>query len=298
MNILLSGSSGLVGRALITFLTTKGHVVTRLLRQQSGPDDVRWDPDRGTVEIESLEGFEAVIHLAGESIASGRWTATKKERIYRSRVEGTRLLSQALSRLQRPPKVLLCASAIGFYGDRGDARLSEGSSAGSLFLSNLCRDWESATQPAVEKGIRVVSLRFGIILSADGGALAQMLLPFRLGLGGKIGSGNQYMSWIAIDDVLGVIQHALTTEAVRGPVNVVAPQAVTNEEYTRTLGRVLGRPTLFPIPAFAARLAFGEMADELLLASTRVEPVQLQKTGYRFHDPQLEGALRHLIGKS
>ncbi len=298
MNILLSGSSGLVGRGLIAFLTTKGHVVTRLLRPQSGPGDVRWDPDRGTVEIKSLEGFEAVVHLAGENIASGRWTAAKKERIYRSRVEGTRLLSQALNRLQRSPKVLLCASAIGFYGDRGDTLLSEGSSPGSLFLSNLCRDWEAATQPAAEKGIRVVNLRFGIILSADGGALAQMLLPFRLGLGGKIGSGQQYMSWIAVDDVLEVVQHAMTTETAQGPVNVVAPRAVTNEEFTKTLGRVLGRPTPFPMPAFVARLAFGEMADELLLASTRVEPAQLQRTGYRFQYPQLEEALRHVLGKS
>jgi len=287
----------LVGGALVPSLTEQGHEVKRLARPQTGSGEVRWDPERGELECAAMEGFDVVIHLAGESIAAGRWTAAKKERIYRSRVEGTRLLAKALGRLTRPPKALLSASAIGFYGDRGPESLTEESVSGSLFLSHLCRDWEAATQPAAEAGIRVVNLRFGIILSTSGGALAKMLLPFRLGLGGKIGSGGQYMSWVTIDDVVGVIQFALRTEALSGPVNVVSPEPVTNEVFTKTLGRVLGRPTFFPMPTFAARLAFGEMADELLLASTRVEPVKLQRTGYSFHHQHLEGELRELLGR-
>ncbi len=295
MKIMISGSSGLVGKSLIPALTAQGHEVKRLVRPQTGLGRAGWDPEQGKLDVTVLEGMDVMIHLAGESIAAGRWTELKKKRIYQSRVEGTRLLSQALSKLTGPPKMLLSASAIGFYGDRAEEVLSEKSASGSLFLSDLCRDWESAAAPAVEAGIRVVNLRFGVILSAAGGALAKMLFPFRLGMGGKIGSGEQYMSWISIDDVVGVIQHAFTTEALRGPINVVAPETVTNKVFTKTLGQVLGRPTLFPMPAFAARLAFGEMADELLLASSRVEPVKLQKTGYVFRQPHLEGALRSLL---
>jgi uncharacterized protein (TIGR01777 family) len=298
MKIVISGSSGLIGKALIPALTSQGDEVKRLVRPQSGSGEVQWDPSRGEIDRAALEGHDVVVHLAGENIASGRWTKAKKERIVRSRVEGTRLLVQTLLQLERPPKALLCASAIGFYGDRGSESLTEESASGSLFISRLCREWEAATRPALEGGIRVVNLRFGIILSAADGALAKMLLPFRLGLGGKIGSGRQYMSWVSIDDVVGIIQYAIKTEAISGPVNVVATEPVTNAVFTKTLGRVLDRPTFFPMPAFAARLAFGEMADELLLASTRVEPLKLQKSGYSFRHPRLEGALRGLLGRA
>jgi uncharacterized protein (TIGR01777 family) len=242
--------------------------------------------------------MEAVVHLAGENIASGRWTAARKARIRSSRVMGTRTLCETLARLSQPPKVLVSASAIGYYGDRGAEPLWENSAFGTGFLAEVCRAWEEATQPAVQKGIRVVLLRIGIVLSPAGGALAKMLIPFQLGLGGVIGSGNQYMSWIALDDVAGVIAHALVTDTLQGPVNAVAPYPVTNREFTKTLGRVLRRPTVFPLPGFAARLAFGEMADALLLASTRVEPKRLLATQYVFRYPELEDALRHLLGKA
>jgi uncharacterized protein (TIGR01777 family) len=238
------------------------------------------------------------VHLAGENIAKGRWNARKKARIRDSRVNGTRLLSEALTRLSKPPAVMVCASAIGYYGDRGDEVLREESASGSGFLAEVCRQWEAAAEPARKRGIRVVHLRIGVVLSPEGGALAQMLFPFRMGLGGKLGSGRQYFSWIAIDDLVTVIAHALTNDTLQGPVNAVAPHPVTNLEFTRTLGRVLARPTLFPMPALAARLAFGEMADELLLSSARVEPTRLLATAYQFRHPQLEGALRHLLGSA
>ena len=298
MNVLISGSSGLIGSALASFLAAGGHSVGRLVRRAgpSGGAEVFWDPQAGLLDPARLEGFDGVVHLAGDSIAEGRWTEQKKRRLLDSRVKGTRLLSEALSRTQRPPRVMVCASAIGYYGNRGAELLREDSPPGSLFLSRLCREWEEAAEPARRKGIRVVHLRFGVVLSALGGALAKMLFPFRMGLGGRIGSGEQYMSWIAIDDVLGVALHALTTESLRGPANAVTPSPVTNSEFTRTLGRVLGRPTVFPMPAFAAHLAFGEMADELLLASARVDPAKLRDSGYRFQYPDLEPALRHLLG--
>lgn len=299
MKILVSGSTGLIGSALVPFLTAGGHSVTRLIRSQPRPGQatVHWDPAAGSIDSNALEGLDAVVHLAGENIAARRWTPAQKVRIRDSRVQGTRLLAQSLARLQQPPKVMVCASAIGFYGDRGEEILTEGSAPGSGFLTDTCLAWEAAAQPANEKDIRVVNLRLGVVLSPGGGALAKMLLPFRLGVGGKIGSGRQYMSWIEIDDVVGVIHYALTTDELRGPVNAVAPNPVTNLEFTKTLGRVLSRPTIFPMPVFAARLAFGEMADELLLASTRVKPARLQNSGYYFRHPQLEGALRHLLGK-
>jgi len=298
MNILVTGSSGLIGSSLVPFLTAGGHRVTRLVRSQPKPGEmaIRWDPDAGALDAKSLEGVEAVVHLAGESIAE-RWTAEKKRRILDSRVKGTRLLSDTLARLETPPKVLVCASAIGYYGDRGEEMLTEDSAAGSGFLAEVCRDWEGAAEPARIKGIRVVHLRFGMVLSPAGGALAKMLPPFRLGLGGPLGHGRQYVSWIAIDDAVGAIQHAINVEALQGPVNAVAPSAVTNQQFTKTLGKVLGRPTLLPMPAFAARLMFGEMADELLLASARVHPTKLLSTGYVFRYPDLEAALRHLLGK-
>jgi hypothetical protein len=295
MRIAVSGSSGLVGSSLVTALHDARQDVAPLVRAAgSGTDGIPWDvvagPDPG-----ALEGVGAVVHLAGENIADGRWSEARKQRILDSRVEGTRGIAAALARMQTPPGVLVCASAIGFYGDRGEEVLREDSAPGRGFLPEVCQAWEGAADPAREAGIRVVHLRFGIILSAEGGALAKMLLPFRMGLGGKIGSGAQYMSWITLDDVVGSILHALQTEGLEGPVNAVAPEPVTNREFTKALGRVLSRPTLFPLPGFAAGLVFGEMADELLLASTRVDPARLRDTGYTFRHPDLEPALRHLL---
>lgn len=297
MNILITGSTGLIGSTLISSFTTGEHRITRLVRSKPRPGmgEVFWNPQDGSIEMPGLEGMDAVVHLAGETIAE-RWTAEKKARIRDSRVNGTRLLSESLARLAQPPNVVVCASAIGYYGDRGDDMLREDSPPGSGFLAEVCREWEAAAAPAVQQGIRVVHLRIGVVLSPAGGALAKMLPPFRMGIGGKIGSGRQYMSWIAIDDLIGVFHQALTTESLTGPVNAVAPNPVTNLEFTNTLGRVLGRPTVFPLPAFAARLAFGEMANDLLLASARVEPAQLLSTGYTFRFPELEGALQHLLG--
>ncbi len=297
MRIAVSGSSGMVGSALISSLTREGHRVTRLVRRAAAGEDVAWDIAQGVKDLSRLEGVDAVVHLAGENIAAGRWTAARKEEIRRSRVEGTRRLCESLARLSRRPKVLVSASAMGFYGDRGDEVLRENSPPGNDFLAQVCREWEAATEPASQAGIRVVHLRFGLILSPAGGALKKMLLPFKLGVGGRIGSGRQFMSWIAIDDSVGAIHHAIVTESLQGPVNAVTPTPVTNAEYTRTLARVLSRPAVAPMPAFAARIAFGEMADALLLASQRVMPTRLQETGYRFKHPELDGALRHLLGR-
>ncbi|MBM4069718.1 MAG: TIGR01777 family protein [Planctomycetes bacterium] len=299
MKVAITGSTGLVGSALVPLLSTGGHNVVRLVRSADGSraGEVAWDPATGRIDADGLEGLDGVVHLAGENIAARRWNAEQKARIRDSRVQGTTLLCETLAKLRQPPRVLISASAIGFYGNRGDEPLHEASGNGGGFLPEVCREWEAATQPAAKAGIRVVHLRFGIILSPRGGALAKMLTPFRLGLGGRIGSGQQWMSWIALDDVVGSIYHALATESLRGPVNVVAPRPVQNREFTRTLGRVLWRPTLFPMPGFMARLAFGEMADELLLASARVSPQALLDSGYWFLYSDLESALRHLLGK-
>ena len=298
MKILVSGASGLVGSALRPLLAGRGHQVVRLTR--GGPeasDAIPWDPLRQMLDAGRVEGFDGVIHLAGENLASGRWTAARKEEIRTSRSHGTRLLTETLARLQKPPAVLISASAVGIYGDRGDELLTEDSPAGTGFLAEVCREWEAATAPARERDIRVVTLRTGVVLSPSGGALKKMLPPFKLGLGGKIGSGRQFMSWIGIDDVTRIIAHALEHLAIAGPLNVVAPEAVTNDELTRTLGRVLGRPTFFAMPAAAARLVFGEMADEALLASTRVLPAKLQASGYAFAEPNLEACLRRLLNR-
>jgi uncharacterized protein (TIGR01777 family) len=262
-----------------------------------GEDALRWDPASGAITPAGPSVADAVVHLAGDSIMGLRWTADKKRRIRESRTIATRLLVQTLTRLAKPPAVFVCASGVGYYGSRGDEVLSEESRPGTGFLADLAREWEAATATAIAQGIRVVNVRLGVVLSAHGGALAKMLTPFRLGLGGVIGDGAQWMSWIALDDVIGAIRHALTTDALRGPLNIVAPAPVTNAEFTRTLGRVLGRPTLVPLPAFAARLALGEMADELLLASQRVVPARLQASGYRFRYPTLDDALRAVLGR-
>lgn len=289
----------MVGSALLPFLNAQGHTVKRLVRSvnPTAHEGITWDPPRRGPDPEALIGIDAVVHLAGESIASGRWNPEKKQHILDSRIKGTLLLSDALSKMSAPPKVFISASAIGFYGNRGAEILREDSGAGQGFLPEVCRQWEAAAQTATQKGIRVVNLRMGMVLSPQGGALAKMLLPFKLGLGGKIGTGQQYVSWIAVDDVLGAILFALQTDSLRGPVNVVAPRPVSNTVYTKTLGKVLSRPTILPMPAFLARLAFGEMADDLLLASARVEPTQLQNKAYKFRYSDLELALRHLLGK-
>ncbi|HEX3035338.1 MAG TPA: TIGR01777 family oxidoreductase [Thermodesulfobacteriota bacterium] len=302
MKILITGSTGLIGSSLVSFLSTGGHSVTRLTHSKSarsklGETVAHWNPKEKDVDISGLEGHDAVVHLAGENI-NGRWTGKKKKEIRNSRVNGTRFLAESLAKLNQPPKVLVCASAIGYYGNRGNEILTEESPPGKGFLAEVCKEWEKAAEPAVKKGIRVVHVRFGVVLSPKGGALGMMLLPFRAGFGGRIGSGDQYWSWIAIDDVIGAIYHAITNETVAGPVNTVSPLPVTNREFTETLGRVLNRPTLLPVPAFATRLALGsEMADEMLLASVRAEPMRLLNTGYNFQYPGLEGALRHLLGK-
>ncbi len=299
MKVLVSGSTGLVGSALVRDLAGGGHGVTRLVRSfpGAGLDGVRWDPEAGAVDLEGMEGHDAVVHLAGENIAGARWTPGRKARIRDSRVGGTRQLCDALQRLDRPPAVMVCASATGYYGDRGPEVLCEESPPGKGFLADVCREWEAATEGAARKGLRVVNLRIGMVLSAEGGALAKMLPAFRAGAGGRIGSGEQYMSWIALPDLVGVIRHALSSASLQGPVNAVAPHPVTNREFTKTLGRILGRPTVALLPAFAARLLFGEMADELLLASTRAAPAKLLASGYRFAFPELETALRPLLGK-
>jgi uncharacterized protein (TIGR01777 family) len=298
MHLLVTGASGLIGSALVSSLISAGHGVTRLVREQpkAGEKAAHWDPLAGSIDASAFEGVDAVVHLAGENIAQ-RWTPAKKVNIRESRVKGTQVLCEALARLASPPKVLVSASAIGYYGDRGEELLTEASPPGRGFLAEVCRAWEAATEPARQAGLRIVQSRFGVVLSPAGGALTKMLAPFRLGLGGVLGSGRQYMSWIALDDAVGAIQHAIVTDALQGPTNVVAPQAVTNQEFTKTLGAVLRRPTVLPLPAFAARLMFGEMADELLLASARVQPAKLLASGYRFRYPALEGALRHLLAK-
>lgn len=295
MNILVSGSTGLVGKALLPYLTAQGHTVRRLVRSGGSATDVTWDPMGRGPDPAKLEGIDAVVHLAGESIM-GRWTEEKKRRIRESRRQGTRLLSEAIAKMSKPPTVMVSASAIGYYGGRGSESLTEESAPGQGFLTEVCQEWEAATQAASDKGVRVVHPRIGIVLSPNGGALAQMLLPFRLGVGGKIGSGSQYMSWIALDDLIGIIGFALKTENLRGAVNATAPKPETNADYTRTLGKVLHRPTIFPMPAFAAKLAFGEMGETLLLEGARVLPARLAAAGYPFRYPELEGALRHLLG--
>ena len=304
MKIVITGSSGLIGTALIASLTEAGdesgseagHRVTRLVRSRprTQAGEAHWDPAAGEMDATALEGQDAVVNLAGETIAE-RWTAAKKARIRDSRIQGTRLLCDAMAHLRKRPAVLVNSSAIGYYGDRGAERLTEDSLPGSGFLADVCREWEAATAAAAKAGVRVVCLRTGVVLSAAGGALAKMLPPFRLGLGGRIGSGTQFMSWIALDDLVGIVRHALATPTLAGPVNAVAPNPVTNQEFTTTLGKVLGRPTPFPVPAFAMRLAFGQMAEELLLGSARVEPQRLAASGYSFRFPDLEAALRHVL---
>ncbi len=296
MNILVSGSTGLIGSALIPSLQGAGHHVTRLVRGAARPGQsaCSWDPQRGPADPRSLEQLDAVVHLAGESIV-GRWTAEKRRRIRDSRVDATRRLCEALSRLASRPKAFVCASAVGYYGDRGDEELTEASGRGQGFLPDVCEAWEAAAAPLAARGTRVVNLRFGMVLSPVGGALAKMLPIFRVGLGGPVGNGRQWWSWVTLDDAVGAITHALDRPDVAGPVNTVAPQPVTNKTFTAALARALRRPAIFPLPAPIARLMFGEMADALLLASAKVVPSKLLATNYKFVDDRLDGALQRLL---
>jgi uncharacterized protein len=296
MKVLIAGASGLIGSALIPSLEAEGAEVTRLVRSTPKPGEIEWHPNQDAMDPARLEGFEAVINLAGENVAGGRWTEELKRRIHDSRVNGTHLLSEAMAKLAKRPRVFLCASATGFYGDRDDEVLDEHSDSGGGFLAGVCREWEQATEPAASAGVRVVNLRFGVILAREGGMLAKLLTPFKMGMGGKVGSGKQIISWVAIDDAVSVIKLALHDETFRGPVNVVAPNPVTNEAFTKTLGHVLSRPTALAMPAFAARLAFGEMADEMLLTSQYVVPKRLTDAGFQYQYPELEAALRKYVG--
>lgn len=297
MRILISGSTGLIGSAAVAALAADGHEIVRLVRGSARPGALAWDPEAGRIDAAALEGFDAVVHLAGESIAGGRWTAERKRRIRDSRVAGTELLAGALAQAKARPSVLVAASAIGFYGNRGSEELDEGSAMGEGFLAEVCRDWEASTRAALRAGIRVAHLRFGIVLSAKGGALAKMLLPFRLGLGGRVGDGRQWMSFVALDDAVAALRFALGHAGASGPLNVVAPEPVTNAEFARALGRVLHRPAVVPLPAFALRLALGEMADALLLSGARVLPRRLLAAGFRFRCPSADAALRAALGR-
>jgi len=294
MKVLITGSSGLIGSALAKSLTSNGHEVIRLLRHSSANDSPVWGPENGVMDLADVGEINAVVNLAGENIADGRWSGSKKNRILNSRVRGTKLLAEYFADSDQKPQVIISASAVGFYGDRGTEIVDEESNAGKSFLANVCVQWEDALNAAVETGIRVVKVRFGTVLSINGGALKKMLLPFKIGAGGVIGSGKQYMSWVSIDDAVEMIQFAITNDLIQGPINFVTPNAISNRKFTRTFGQVLHRPTIFPLPAFAIRIALGEMADELLLNSTRVFPKKLVESGYKFLQPELSQALDHL----
>lgn len=299
MKIAVTGMSGLIGTALAAGFARDGHDVMRLVRRAVRPGEraIAWSPALGTIDREALAawGGDVVVHLAGEPVL-GRWTAAKKGRIRDSRVAGTRLLSEALVAVGRRPRVLLSASAVGYYGDRGAEDLTEASAPGDDFLARVAQDWEAATAPAAAAGIRVVHLRFGVVLTPRGGALAKMLIPFRLGLGGPLGSGRQYFSWIALDDVLEVVSHVLATDSLSGSINVTAPEPVTNGEFVRALGRALGRPAVISVPPFALQLAFGAEAASVLMGGQRVRPARLTAAGFRFRFGAIEPALRHLLG--
>jgi uncharacterized protein (TIGR01777 family) len=297
MKIALTGAGGLVGKELTSLLSTQGHQVIPMVRREAKEGEIHWSPSTGEINAAALEGVDIVVHLAGAGIADARWSAAQKKKIIDSRVDGTKLISETIAKLDKKPQALICASAIGMYGDRGDQWVDEDAGGDDSFLSDVCQQWEAATQAAEDADIRVAKMRIGVVLSPNGGALQKMLTPFKMCVGGVVGSGKQYWSWISIDDVAGAIHHAIVNDNVTGPVNCVAPNPATNREFTKTLGKVLGRPTIFPMPAFAARLALGEMANALLLASTRVKPARLVETGYEFRHPDLEEALRHVLGR-
>jgi hypothetical protein len=297
MKIVISGASGLVGSALTDALRADGHTVAHLVRTSGdvASGDIRWTPTSATVDVPALEGADAVVHLSGANVAGGRWTPARKQLIRSSRVDTTRLLVDSLSRLQQKPRVFVCASAIGFYGNRGDDILTETSHQGTDFLSFVVRDWEGEAARAEHSGTRAVMLRFGVVLAAQGGAVPRMLVPFKRGLGGRLGSGNQWMSWIALEDTIGIIRTAIGNAEFKGPINVVSPNPVQNAEFTRVLASVLGRSARFHAPAFALRITFGDMADALLLSSQRVRPERLLTAGYKFRFDDLEPALRAIL---
>lgn len=293
MRILISGSTGLIGSALLERLRQDGHELIRLVRSPLATDDPQaiWNIADGKMESGKLEDLDAVVHLAGENIASGRWTNEKKRAIRDSRVNGTRFLARTLAGLDRPPRAFLCASAVGFYGNRGDELLTEAAGPGVGLLADICREWEAAAEPVQEAAERVVHLRIGLVLSRRGGALKAMLPMFRMGLGGRLGSGRQWVSWISHEDLVEAIVHCIEDDDVRGPVNMAAPNPVRNEEFTKALAETVGRPAILPVPAFALRLAVGEMADALLLWGARMQPQRLLASGYEFRHPDLQQAL-------
>jgi len=296
MKILITGATGFIGSALVRHLTAAGHEIHHCVRSSpASGTDIYWNPDTGELDRSKLENFDAAIHLAGENIAEGRWTEEKKARIRDSRVKGTKLLSESIAGLANRPKVFLTASGVGFYGNRGDAILTESDAPGTGFLAEVCQQWEAETSAAAAGGIRVAMMRLSLVLGRAAGALKKMLPPFKMGVGGNIGSGEQYWPWIAIDDVVRAFEFTLNNENLSGPVNCVAPTPVTNAEFTSALGKVLRRPTVLDMPSFAARVAFGEMADEMLLASDRVEPQKLIASGFVFRFPDLEEALYHVL---
>jgi hypothetical protein len=299
LRVAVTGSTGLIGTPLVRALRADGHRVLRLVRSRpvSGGDEVYWNPALGEIDTAALEGVDAVVHLAGENVGQPPWTEDRKRRIMDSRVQGTTLIARTLAGLSPRPRVLVSASATGYYGDRGDEVLDESASSGSGFLAEVCRAWEASAEPARAAGIRVVHPRIGVVLTAGGGALEKLLTPFRLGVGGKLGTGKQWMSWVALHDVVEALRFALRADGLAGPANLTSPAPATNEEFTRALGHVLGRPTVFSVPQFALRLALGQMADEALLASQRAVPDRLREAGFTFQYPDLEGALRVALGK-
>jgi len=296
MKVLVTGASGLIGTALQRSFAEKSHEMLLTTRKESDDEQhVQWTAEDGFAEPEKLEGIDAVVHLAGESVSGLRWTDEKKKAIRDSRVLGTRNVVDTISKLKQKPKVLIAASAIGFYGERGDEEVTESSTGGDNFLAEVGKAWESESRRAEDAGIRTVLLRTGIVLSKDGGALGTMLTPFKLGVGGVVGSGKQWMSWISLDDEIAVINFAIENENLRGAINAVSPNPVTNEEFTKTLGEVLYRPTFLPLPQFAISMIFGEMGDALLLASTKVLPKRLEDAGFKFKYPQLQAAIEQAI---
>ncbi len=296
MKVLITGATGLIGKALQEKLLAKGHELLLASRKPDGDDStIQWSVEDGFADLRKLEGVDAVIHLAGENVSGLRWTDEKKKAIRDSRVLGTKNVVDAISGLERKPEVFIAASAIGFYGERGDEELTETSGAGKGFLADVSKEWESESRRAEDAGIRTVLLRTGIVLSKDGGALATMLTPFKLGVGGVVGSGKQWMSWISLEDEVDIIVFALENEKVRGAINAVSPNPVTNEEFTKTLGEVLYRPTFLPLPEFAVSMIFGEMGDALLLASTKVVPKRLLDAGFEFKYPELKTAIEKAV---
>lgn len=298
MKVLVSGSTGLVGSCLVQVLKDKGCEVLRLLRPTSDDveeETVTWDPLEKSIELDRLEGLDAVIHLGGAGIADRRWTESRKKLLRSSRVDSTKFLAQTLSKLKKPPKTFICASGVGYYGNRGPTKVTESGKKGTGFLSQLAAEWEKATADANKASIRTISLRIGVVLAKEGGALSRMLLPFKLGLGGKIGSGGQYMSWITLEDLCEVIHFCLIHKKIEGPVNTITPHAVTNYDFTKALGKALSRPTIFPMPAFIAKLVFGEMGEELLLSGQNAAPKKLVDAGFSFIHPKIDGALASLL---